>query len=107
MIWKLLKFTAFVALAAACFVVSVKLNVANAATVTVRIAIQPPAYVATLCDPEPWGCVTWIPARNNPLDLWCVVHVRNNVEAPWENDQLAVLLRPRCDAPALSRGAGL
>jgi hypothetical protein len=109
MIRALLKFTAFVALLATCFVLSLMSKHVRAAEVEVRILFQQRAVVRTVCADQEvpdWGCVTWKPALDDATNFWCVIHIPIEL-VEVERNRAYSLLRPQCDAPAMERGAGL
>lgn len=65
--------------------------------VRVNVAIQPWRYVRELCgQDQPWGCVTFLPAVDNPRDVRCTVHIANDA-APWEWAITEARLRRQCE----------
>lgn len=68
--------------------------------VRVNVHVQPWRYVRELCgadDPARWaGCITWLPAVDNPNDRRCVVHVSNDL-SPVDQAITEERLRRQCE----------
>lgn len=73
---------------------------ARADEVMVVIQFMPRSAVIERCSSEgllaELGCVRWLPAVDNPNDLWCKVLVPRLEDRPWDEAALVERLRPQC-----------
>lgn len=68
--------------------------------VDIHINFQPPAYVLEMCgDQQPWGCIRFMPAVDNPNDLDCFIRMSVIlVDLPAERRYVEDDLRAQCAA---------
>jgi hypothetical protein len=69
---------------------------AQAEEIPVQILRQPLSHVREMCAAETvpdWGCVTLLPAADNPNDVLCIIRIWIGA-IPWET--AADRLRPQC-----------
>lgn len=75
-------------------------TVAWAGDVNVHLNFQPDRYVREVCgDEQPWGCIYWTTATDNPADHDC--HIRMSivlVDLPIERRHIEDDLRAQCEA---------
>jgi hypothetical protein len=70
---------------------------AQAEELPIQILRQPLSHVREMCAAEPvpdWGCVTLLPAADNPNDVLCIIRIWIGA-IPWET--AADRLRPQCE----------
>ena len=76
---------------------------AHAEDLPIRILRQPLEHVRAMCAAElqpDWGCVSRLPAADNPDDILCIVRVWIGA-IPWET--AVDRLRPQCGAEGAGR----
>lgn len=83
-------------------------STAYAQTITVVIQLMPREAVVERCADETiadeierqlraqMGCIGWLPAMDNPNDVFCQVFVPRLPDRPWDEAFLAERLRPLC-----------
>lgn len=78
---------------------SLPVSCAQAQEITTVLQLMPREAVIERCSDEgllaELGCISFLPARDNPDDLWCKIFVVAGL-MPWEQDARVEALRPRC-----------